>query len=384
MTSFLRDSSGASADMLAVFSDAAMMRAALAFETALADGLAEAGLISQEAAFEIARICAAFDVDPAELADAAVHAGTLAIPLVKRLREACSRPEVAHSLHFGATSQDLADTALMLQAKRGATLVIEDLGRLAADCAALARAHANLPMLGRTLLQQAVPISFGLKAAQWMLAVDAACARLCMEARQGLALQFGGAAGTLAGLDGRGALVAAHMAKQLGLACPTLPWHARRDTVAGMATALAIAAGAVGKIALDVALLAQGEVGEAREPYVEGRGGSSVMAHKRNSTGCQVALSAAIRTPGLAATILAGMPQEHERGLGGWQAEGPVLAELFCVAHGGIRAMLPVIGALEIDARRMQTNLEGADVGLDMGESERMVAAALASRADSA
>jgi 3-carboxy-cis,cis-muconate cycloisomerase len=370
--------------MLAVFSDAAMVRAALEFETALAGGLAEAGLISPEAALEIAGICAALEIDPAELAEAAAHAGTLAIPLVKRLREACSGPEVARCVHFAATSQDTADTALMLQSKRGMALVIEDLGCLAAGCAALARAHAKLPMLGRTLLQQAVPITFGLKAAQWMLGLDAARVRLCVEARHGLALQFGGAAGTRAGLDGHGGPIVAYMAEQLGLARPPLPWHARRDGVAGMATALAIAVGAVGKIAEDVALLAQDEVGEAREPLVDGRGGSSAMAHKRNPAGCQVALSAAIRTPGLAAAILFGMPQQHERGLGGWQAEGPVLAELFCLTHGAIRAMLPAIEALDIDARRMQTNLEGAGVGLDTGESERMVVAALATRADSA
>ena len=178
--------------------------------------------------------------------------------------------------------------------------------------------------------------------------------------------------------------VAAFMAEQLGLACPPLPWHARRDGVAGLATALAIAVGAVGKIAGDVALLAQGEVGEAREPWVAGRGGSSAMPHKRNPTGCQVALSAALRAPGLAATILAGMPQQHERGLGGWQAEGPVLADLFCLAHGAVRAMLPVIEALDIDAGRMQANLAGAEMGTDMGESKSMVAAALAARADSA
>ena len=384
MTSLLRDRPAATADMLAVFCDAATLRAALAFEAALAGGLAKAGLIPPEAAADITAVCAAFEAEPAELAEAASHAGTLAIPLVGRLREACSAPEVARCVHLGATSQDLADTALMLQAKQGVALMMDDLGRLADGCATLARAHADRPMVGRTLLQQAAPISFGLKAAHWMLGVDAARARLGVEARHGLAFQFGGAAGTRAGLDGRGANVAAFMAEQLGLACPPLPWHARRDGVAGLATALAIAVGAVGKIAGDVALLAQGEVGEAREPWVAGRGGSSAMPHKRNPTGCQVALSAALRAPGLAATILAGMPQQHERGLGGWQAEGPVLADLFCLAHGAVRAMLPVIEALDIDAGRMQANLAGADMGTDMGESKSMVAAALAARADSA
>jgi 3-carboxy-cis,cis-muconate cycloisomerase len=384
MTSFLRDRPAATADMLAVFCDAATLRAALAFEAALAGGLAEAGVVQPGAAVEITEVCAAFNAGPAELAEAAAHAGTLAIPLVGRLREACSGLEVARCVHLGATSQDLADTVLMLQAKQGIALMVEDLGRLADGCAMLARTHAGLPMLGRTLLQQAAPISFGLKAAQWMLGVDAARARLGVEARQGIALQFGGAVGTRAGLEGQASSVARFMAERLGLACPPLPWHARRDGVAGIATALAIAVGAVGKIASDVALLAQGEVGEAREPLVAGRGGSSAMAHKRNPTGCQVAVSAALRAPGLAATILAGMPQQHERGLGGWQAEAPVLADLFCIAHGALRAMLPVVEALEIDAGQMQANLAGAHLGLDMGESESMVAAALAARANCA
>ena len=381
MTSWLRDRPAATAEMLSVFVDASTLRAALAFEAALAEGLAEAGLIPPETVAEIAAVCAAFEAEPAELAEAAAHAGTLAIPLVGRLRAACSGPEVARCVHLGATSQDIADTALMLLAKRAVALMLEDLGRLADRCATLARTHARLPMVGRTLLQQAAPISFGLKAAHWMLSIDAARARLETEARQGLALQFGGAVGTRAGLDGRGASVARFMADRLGLACPPLPWHARRDGIAGMAGALAIAVGAVGKIAADVALLAQGEVGEAREPLVAGRGGSSAMAHKRNPTGCQVALSSALRAPGLAATIFAGLPQQHERGLGGWQAEGPVLVELFCIAHGAVQAMLAVVEALEIDAGRMLANLAFAEMGTDTGESESMIAAVLAARA---
>ena len=157
-----------------------------------------------------------------------------------------------------------------------------------------------------------------------------------------------------------------------------MPWQSRRDGVAGLATALAIVTGAVGKIARDVSLMAQGEVAEAFEPRVEGRGGSSAMAHKRNPTGCQVALSASTRAPGLAASILSGLPQEHERGLGGWQAEASGLASLFELAHGALAAIRPVIAGLEVDAAALRRNLRAADVGADVGQSTALVRRALA------
>jgi 3-carboxy-cis,cis-muconate cycloisomerase len=176
--------------------------------------------------------------------------------------------------------------------------------------------------------------------------------------------------------------VAARLAEALGLACPLLPWQSRREGVAGLGAALAILTGAVGKIARDVSLMAQGEVAEAFEPKVEGRGGSSAMAHKRNPTGCQVALSAALRAPGLAATLMSALPQEHERGLGGWQAEGPVLAELFLLAHGALVAMAPVAEGLEIDTQAMAANLAAAEVGQDTGESAALAARALEHKGD--
>jgi 3-carboxy-cis,cis-muconate cycloisomerase len=233
-------------------------------------------------------------------------------------------------------------------------------------------------MLGRTLMQAAQPITFGLKASQWLLAVDEASGRLNREQAGALVLQFGGAVGALAGLSGKGQAVAERLAADLGLAVAPLSWHARRNTVAGLGCALAIVTAALGKIARDIALLAQTEVAEAFEPRVAGRGGSSIMAHKRNPTGCQVALSAALRAPGLAATLLIALPQEHERSLGGWQAEGPVLAELFQLAHGAAAAMAPVIEGLEVDTSAMARNLASADVGDDIGDAEAMVARALA------
>jgi 3-carboxy-cis,cis-muconate cycloisomerase len=172
--------------------------------------------------------------------------------------------------------------------------------------------------------------------------------------------------------------VAGRVAASLGLGLPVTPWHARREAIAALGAALAILIGAVAKMARDVSLLAQNEVAEAFEPKLPGRGGSSAMAHKRNPTGCQVALSAALRAPGLAATLLAGLPQEHERGLGGWQAEGPVLAELFLLAHGAVVAMADVAEGLEVDPAAMARNLAAADVGTDTGASALLVERALA------
>jgi 3-carboxy-cis,cis-muconate cycloisomerase len=365
--------------MLAAFGDEALLRAALLFEAALAEAQVAEGLIPLEAGAAIVAACAELP-DVEDLAEAAAHAGTLAIPLVQILRQRVAARQgdaVAALVHKGATSQDLADTALMLQAKAGAALVHDEAARLIQALAALAETHAATPMLGRTLLQAALPITFGLKIAGWLQGADAALQRFDHEASSALRLQFGGATGSLAGLGGRALPIAERLAERLDLAPPSLPWQSRREAVAGLASALAILVGAVGKIARDLSLLAQTEVAEAFEPRVAGRGGSSAMAHKRNPTGCQVALSAALRAPHLAATILTALPQEHERGLGGWQAEGPVLADLFHVAHGALTAMAPVIEGLEIDAGRMAANLAAAGVGADTGESEALVARAL-------
>ena len=379
MTSLIRDRAAYSAEMIEVFGDEALLAHACRFEAALARAEAAEGVIAPDAAALIAEICAAPELDVATMADAAAHAGTLAIPLVRHLRAGLAARDkaAAETLHLGATSQDVQDTALMLQAKAGVAIILRDLARLGDALAQLAAVHETTAMTGRTLLQPALPIAFGLKAANWMLGIDAARARLEREAADALALQFGGATGTRAGLDGKGAAIAARMAAALGLACPPMPWQARRDGIAGLGAALAIATGATAKIARDVSLMAQGEVAEAFEPKVEGRGGSSSMAHKRNPTGCQVALSASLRAPHLAATLIAALPQEQERGLGGWQAEAPVLAELFCLAHGGIAAMCPVVEGLEVHAEAMARNLEAAGIGTDIGESAELIRAAL-------
>ena len=380
MSSLLRDRPAGSTAMLAVFADEALLRGALDFEAALAAAQAAEGLIAKADAAAIGAACRSLAPDIAALAEAAAHAGTLAIPLVAKLRAALqeAHPQAAAAVHRGATSQDLADTALMLQASAAMALLVADATRLETALVGLTRRYAETPALGRTLLQGALPVTFGLKTAGWLTGIHAARRRVQREAEAALVLQFGGAAGTLAGMDDRGLSVAQRMADALALGMPVTPWHARREAIAALGAALAILTGAAAKMARDISLLAQNEVGEAFEPRLSGRGGSSAMAHKRNPTGCQVALSAALRAPGLAATLLVGLPQEHERGLGGWQAEGPVLADLFILAHGAVVAMADVAEGLEVDTAAMARNLAAAGVGPDTGASSVLVQRALA------
>jgi 3-carboxy-cis,cis-muconate cycloisomerase len=380
MSRLIRDLSGGSAEMLEIFGDAALVKHALAFEAALAEAQAAEGLLTADEASRIAIACAGLPLDTETLAVEAALAGTLAIPLVHHLRRSLGDQALAAKIHLGATSQDVADTALMLQAKAGMALVTREVARLQTGLALLAERTAAVPMAGRTLLQDALPITFGLKVVQWLTGIDQAAARLARDSEAALMLQFGGAAGTRAGQKDQGAAIARRMAEKLGLASPVLPWHARRGDIAGLACALAIATGAAAKIARDISLLAQNEIGEMFEPRVEGRGGSSAMAHKRNPTACQIVLTAGARAPGLAATVLAGMPQEQERGLGGWQAEGPALADLFILTHGALAALAPAIEGLEVDQARMAANLKTANIGLDTGEAEALVRAALKAR----
>ena len=263
------------------------------------------------------------------------------MPLVRALGEAVAGPAAAH-VHRGATSQDVLDSAAMLVAHRALGPLLADLRAAAAAAAALAEAHRETPMAGRTLLQQALPMTFGLKAATWLVGLDEAGERLATVRSERLAVQLGGAAGTLAALGGDGIAVLGLLARELGLAEPVLPWHTTRTRPAELAGALGVAAGAIAKVATDVVLLAQTEVGEVREG-VAGRGGSSTLPHKRNPVAATCARACAMRAPGLVATLLGAMAHEHERAAGAWHAEWRPLADLL-TATGlgrGLAARLP-------------------------------------------
>jgi 3-carboxy-cis,cis-muconate cycloisomerase len=348
--------------------DRAWLQGMLDFEAALARAAAAAGLPLPEGAAErIAAECRAdaFDVD--ELGRAAAASGNPAVPLVRALSERLPDDAAAY-VHFGATSQDAIDTAAMLVAQRALGSILADLAGAADACAALANAHRRTVEVGRTLLQQALPLPFGLKAAGWLCALDEACAALADVRARSPAVQLGGAVGTLASLGDAGVAVAADMAARLGLAEPTMPWHTNRTRPAAIACALGVAAGVVAKVAQDVALLAQTEVAEAREAGGPGRGGSSTMPHKRNPVAAVAARACAQRAPGLVATMLAAMGQEHERAAGRWHAEWETQNELLRVVGSAAAWLRESVAGLEIDAERMRANLD-ATGDLLMAES---------------
>ena len=356
-----------------IFSDRGRLQGMLDFEAALAEAEAAVGIIPAGAAPAIAAQCRAELFDIEALATATAASGNPAIPLVKALTALVAQDdaEAARYVHWGATSQDANDTGLVLQLRRALPLIEADVARLGDALAALAAQHRLTLLAGRTWLQQAVPTTFGLKAAGWLDALMRHRARLATVRVELLSLQFGGASGTLASLGQQGMAVAEALAAKLDLALPDMPWHTERDRLAALGTALGGLLGTLGKMARDVSLLMQTEVGEAFEPAAEGRGGSSTMPHKRNPVAAASVLAAATRAPGLVATLLAGMVQEHERGLGNWQAEWTALPELVVLAGGALSKMADCIAGLEVDAARMRANID-ATQGLGLAEAVSM------------
>jgi 3-carboxy-cis,cis-muconate cycloisomerase len=365
-----------SAAMRAICDDAAYLQRMLDFEAALARAEAATGVIPGSAAGPIAAACNVIAFDLAALAEAATKSGNLAIPLVKVLTAdvAKSDAEAARYVHWGATSQDVIDTASMLTLRAAIDALLADIERAIAGFAGLARQHRNTPMVARTWLQHALPMPFGLKLAEYAAALDRSRARLRRLRGETLALQFGGAAGTLAALGDNGWRVAEKLAQELQLPLPDAPWHAHRDRIAEAASVLAIITGTCGKIARDVSLMMQTDVAEAFEPSGEGRGGSSTMPHKRNPVAAATALAAATMAPNLAATIFAAQVGDHERSAGPWHAEWPTLPSLLLVTSGALAAVVDIAEGLEVDPARMRANLDTTR-GLIMAESVTMALA---------
>ena len=360
-------------EMSAAFSPEAHVRGMLAFEAALARAEARAGVIPQEAASMIAAGCRVELFDVAALYREAALAGTPAIPLVRMLT-AQVEGDAQKFVHWGATSQDAIDTALMLSMRDGIDLLVAGLLDVCATCATLAEQHRHTLMVGRTLLQQALPITFGLKAARW-LALTTRQVRALRERRErALVAQLGGAAGTLASFGDKGLRVAALLAEELGLAAPDLPWHTERDRVAEFAASLGVIAGAMAKIAGDVVLLAQTEVGEASEGVAPGKGGSSAMPQKHNPVDATFAIASARLAVGVVPVILAAMAQEHERAAGAWQAEWAAIPNLFRYTASTVERVRGALADLQIDAARMRANLDLTG-GLIMAESLTMALA---------
>ncbi len=343
------------------------LQAMLDVEAALARAAERAGVTLAGTGAAVTAIATAERFDVAEIGRQAALAGN-PVPALVRALTAQLPAEAKAAVHAGATSQDIIDTAVMLLAKRAIAAICADLAATADKAAELARAHAQTVMAGRTLLQQAVPVTFGLVAAGWLAGIDESRRELDRIVTTRLAIQYGGAAGTLASLGSRGPAVAALLAEELGLAEPVLPWHTDRQRILQLAAALTGACAAVGKVARDVTLLAQTEVAELAEGTDDRRqGGSSAMPHKRNPVASVLVLGGTRRAPGLLATLAAAAEQEHQRAAGAWHAEWETLSDLLRLTGSAASWSATLLTGLHVDAIRMRANLD-ASRGLLMAE----------------
>lgn len=364
----------------AALSDESLLAAMARFEAALARASASAGVLEKGEAELIAGACEAARFDARAIAVEARSAGTLVVPFLAQLRPqvAVASKEAAASLHQGATSQDVVDTALVLCLRPAAQRVAALSAALGDAAAALAKRHASTPCMARTLLQPALPVTFGWKAAVWLSAIARSHSAFKAASNAAQVLQFGGPEGTLGAFGSKALEVEAALATELKLEVAAAPWHGARDLVARVGCEAAILSGAAGKVARDVALLMQPEIGEVSEPAAPGRGGSSSMPHKRNPAGSLLALEAALRAPGLASTLLAQLTPELDRGLGQWQSQWLTLRELLASTASALAAMEEVLRGLEVDAQAMQAHVQRAKVAPQGSTAgARMIARAL-------
>lgn len=343
----------------AALTDEQLLAAMARFEVALARASARCGLVGQSDADIIAQACARAGFDSVALARDAREAGTLAIPFVKALTSqvASISPEAARYVHFGATSQDAIDTAVALCLRAAGDRIVELAGQLGDALAQLAREHRSTPMLARTLLQPAAPVPFGWKAAMWLAPLSRSVPHLRAALAEACVLQFGGASGTLSAFGERADALSVALATELGLD-RRVTWHSARDGFARFGAEAALITGVVAKMARDVALLMQAEVAELAEPAAAGRGGSSSMPHKRNPALSMLALEAARRVPGLAASLLNQLDPEHERGLGQWQSQWLTLREIAAASASALAAMRQVLDGLQVNAAAMRSNID--------------------------
>jgi 3-carboxy-cis,cis-muconate cycloisomerase len=362
-----------SPEMRDLFGDHRRLQMMLDVEAALARAQAGLGLVPIEAAEAISGAARAEHLDLDALGASTAVVGYPVVALTKALGQAAGA-EAARWVHWGATTQDILDTATMLQAREGLALIERDLVRILDGLAALALRHRDSAMAGRTHLQHALPITFGCKCAIWMQPLLRSLERLRELQRTGLAVQFGGAVGTLASFGAAGNDVVGALATELGLPAPTVPWHVDRGLLAEIACALAILCGGLSKLATDVMLLMQTEVAEASEPHQSGRGGSSTMPQKRNPIACEYVLAAARGVHAATPLMLSAMAQDHERATGPWQAEDLALPQIFVLTSGALQHAVTIAEGLVVDPERMRRNLD-ATGGLIMAESVMMALA---------
>jgi len=356
--------------MRRVFSDANRVQKYLDFEAALARAEARLGIIPQNAADEIARHCRVAELDFTELEAQTVRIGYPVLPVVQQI-VALSRDGLGQWCHWGATTQDVTDTATVLQIREALALIEADIDRISVALADLARKYRDTPMAGRSNLQHAVPITFGYKMAALLAGFERHRQRLHQLRERVLVGEFGGAAGTLASLAGRGLEVQAELMKELQLSAPAIAWHTMRDTIAETGCFLGLVAGTCGKFAFDVKLSMQTEVAEIFEPFHSGRGSSSTMPQKRNPIASVyiTALNSVVRQQ--VAALLDAMVEDHERSSGPWEIEWIVLPEIFCLTAGALAHTRAVLDDLQIDQKKMRENLDATN-GLIVSEAVMM------------
>jgi 3-carboxy-cis,cis-muconate cycloisomerase len=359
MTARLIENLATTPEYAAIFADASLLQAMLDFEAALARAESAQSVIPSSAADAIGKQARAENFDAAKLAEEGLRAGTLAIPLVNALTERVRAVDEASArfVHWGATSQDVSDTAVVLLLRRARAALRADSAALLEALRSASEQHAGAVMLGRTLLQAAPPVTLGLKIAGWFAALRRSWVHLNAAFSETLVLEFGGASGTLAALGEQAIPVAKTLAKQLDLTLPDAPWHAHRDRLAAVICACGIYVGSLAKMAKDVSLLMQSEIGEAFEPGGDGRGGSSTMPHKQNPTACALAIAAGDRVPGYVASFLAAMPQEHERSVGGWHSEAATISRTIQDTGLAVVSMREIAEGLIADPKRMRENI---------------------------
>ncbi len=363
-----RDAFGTQA-MRDVFGDHALIGRYIEVEVALARAEARCGVIPAAAAEEIAARACAAGLDLDRLRRETDNVGYPILPLVHQLAEQCG--EAGRYVHWGATTQDIMDTADVLRVRAGLGIVAADVEALRTILADLARTHRDTPMAGRTHLQQALPVTFGYKAAVWLAMFDRHAERLAQVLPRVLVGQFAGAAGTLASLGGDGLAVQAAFCAALGLGVPATTWHVARDGFAEVVNLLALITGSLGKIALDIMLLASTEFGEVSEPFVPGRGASSTMPQKRNAISSELMLAASKGVRQHAGLMLDAMVQDLERATGPWHAEWMAIPESFVLAAGALHQARFMLGGLVVDAARMRRNL-ALSKGLIVAEAVMM------------
>jgi 3-carboxy-cis,cis-muconate cycloisomerase len=355
-SAIFRDIFGTEA-MRNVFSDGSRIQKYLDFEAALARAQARLGIIPQAACDEILRHCKADQFDFAKLKAETERIGYPVLPVVQQLVGLC-KEGLGEWCHWGATTQDVTDTAAILQIREGLSLIEQDIAAISDSLAALARKYRDTPMAGRSNLQQAVPITFGYKVATYLAAFERHKQRLKELKARVFVFEFGGAAGTLSSLGQDGLKVQVELAKELRLAQPEIAWHTVRDRIAEVGCFLGLVTGICGKIAFDVKLMMQTEVEEVYEPFHEGRGSSSTMPQKRNPISCVyiTAQTAVVRQH--VAALLDAMVEDHERSTGPWEIEWIVLPEIFVLSAGALAQTRFLVAGLQVDEKKMRANLD--------------------------